>query len=148
MMDLLNAPCLCCGYNGQGYWQPKTHSEKCPWYEIGGMSEREEALSQIIPNLLGHEQSAQIQSLKAELEEARSKEDQTAEQLLDALDSLEENERRYKVDVSRLEAQITQLETEIGGLKSLHKQWQEALDAQERFIKGIQTNIRLARHTP
>ena len=42
--DVLGAPCIFCGYNGVGYWQGKTHSKECPWYETGGGYERKEAL--------------------------------------------------------------------------------------------------------
>jgi hypothetical protein len=37
---ILAAPCLWCGYNGQGYWSLRTHAEECPWHEIGGETER------------------------------------------------------------------------------------------------------------
>ena len=33
-------PCVFCGYNGSNYWSRFTHSEKCPFYNIGGMLER------------------------------------------------------------------------------------------------------------
>jgi len=38
--DLLSAPCMCCGYNGQGYWQRGTHKEDCPFNTIGGEADR------------------------------------------------------------------------------------------------------------
>ena len=43
---LLEAPCLFCGYKGHGYFQTHTHDKSCPWYDIGGGFEREEALIQ------------------------------------------------------------------------------------------------------
>ena len=44
--DLLSAPCCCCGYNGDGYWQRGTHSEICPFNTIGGESDRKEFILQ------------------------------------------------------------------------------------------------------
>lgn len=43
MDDMLDAPCLWCGYKGAGYWQTGTHDKGCPWYGIGGKAERETA---------------------------------------------------------------------------------------------------------
>lgn len=37
---LLAAPCLWCGYNGEGYYQAGTHSQSCPWHTIGGCDDR------------------------------------------------------------------------------------------------------------
>ena len=41
--ELLDAPCIFCGYNGQGYYQAHTHDQNCPFYEIGGADERKHA---------------------------------------------------------------------------------------------------------
>lgn len=41
---LLESPCCFCGYNGPGYYQPKTHEIHCPWYFIGGLEERMKGL--------------------------------------------------------------------------------------------------------
>lgn len=41
---LLDAPCLWCGYNGAGYFQTGTHSENCPWHNVGGAMERGDKL--------------------------------------------------------------------------------------------------------
>lgn len=38
--ELLSAPCLFCGYNGEGYWQSSTHTEECPWHHVAGSYER------------------------------------------------------------------------------------------------------------
>lgn len=40
--EILNGPCIFCGYNGQGYFKEMTHAQDCPWYEIGGSDERVE----------------------------------------------------------------------------------------------------------
>jgi len=42
--ELLDAPCVFCKYNGPGYYQPHTHKKWCPFYEIGGDRERENAI--------------------------------------------------------------------------------------------------------
>ena len=42
---LLAAPCLWCGYNGEGYYQAGTHSQSCPWHTIGGCDERLDRLA-------------------------------------------------------------------------------------------------------
>ena len=41
MKDVLEAPCIFCGYNGEGYWQAGRHDKRCPWFVIGGFGERE-----------------------------------------------------------------------------------------------------------
>ena len=38
--ELLDAPCVFCGYNGAGYWQRGTHDPRCPVHDIGGQFER------------------------------------------------------------------------------------------------------------
>ena len=38
--DLLKAPCIFCGYDGENYYQNGTHAIACPWYDIGGGKER------------------------------------------------------------------------------------------------------------
>ena len=48
---LLEAPCLFCGYKGQGYFQTGTHSEDCPWYGVGGLEERAFALRGVVSAL-------------------------------------------------------------------------------------------------
>lgn len=45
---LLAAPCVFCGYNGPGYWQPITHRPECPWYHLGGGFERSVSLRGVI----------------------------------------------------------------------------------------------------
>ncbi len=44
---LLDAPCLWCGYNGEGYWQPTTHEPTCPWHNVGGRFNRVVALDRL-----------------------------------------------------------------------------------------------------
>lgn len=41
-LDLHQAPCRFCGYNGPNYFSINTHHKDCPWYNIGGGFEREE----------------------------------------------------------------------------------------------------------
>lgn len=38
------APCQYCGYNGEGYYQAKTHEPYCRWYTVGGQLERAKIL--------------------------------------------------------------------------------------------------------
>lgn len=38
--ELLQAPCLFCQYNGQGYWQSGSHPASCPWSTVGGIDSR------------------------------------------------------------------------------------------------------------
>ena len=45
---LLAAPCVFCGYNGEGYWQRGTHETFCPWRDVGGEGERRERLREIM----------------------------------------------------------------------------------------------------
>ena len=44
---MLDAPCLWCGYNGEGYWQPTTHELTCPWHNVGGRFDRVVALERL-----------------------------------------------------------------------------------------------------
>lgn len=44
---LLDAPCIFCGYSGQGYWQSGTHNENCRWRNIGGFNGRRAALTSV-----------------------------------------------------------------------------------------------------
>jgi hypothetical protein len=45
---ILRAPCVFCAYRGAGYYQTGTHNAGCPWREIGGRSERDAAIRDII----------------------------------------------------------------------------------------------------
>lgn len=56
MHNLLNAPCIFCGYNGDGYYQSGTHSKDCPWHNVGGDSERYGALPGVITALFKERQ--------------------------------------------------------------------------------------------
>ena len=56
MHNLLNAPCIFCGYNGEGYYQAGTHSANCPWYNIGGDSKRYGKLPSLITALFKESQ--------------------------------------------------------------------------------------------
>lgn len=47
-IELLEARCVFCGYNGPGYWQPFTHPKPCPWHDIGGMDQRLRAIRRIV----------------------------------------------------------------------------------------------------
>jgi hypothetical protein len=46
--DILESPCVFCGYNGDWYWRTHTHEKSCPWYKIGGEVERKSQLRDII----------------------------------------------------------------------------------------------------
>ena len=46
--DLIESPCVFCGYNGPDYWQEKTHAENCPWHNVGGGQERRDLLPAVI----------------------------------------------------------------------------------------------------
>jgi len=48
MKSILDAPCVFCGYDGKGYWQPYTHDEKCPLREFKGHSDRQRELRKVI----------------------------------------------------------------------------------------------------
>jgi len=48
MNDLLEAPCIFCGYDGPDYWQGGTHRQECPWHGVGGEAERREALRGVV----------------------------------------------------------------------------------------------------
>lgn len=51
MKNMLDAPCLFCGYNGQGYWQNGTHHEQCPWHMVSGSVDREMMLPKLVSDL-------------------------------------------------------------------------------------------------
>lgn len=44
----LQAPCVFCAYNGEGYYQAGTHDATCPWFRVGGAAEREQNLRYVI----------------------------------------------------------------------------------------------------
>ena len=48
MKKILEAPCICCGYNGSGYWQKETHNYYCPFYDVGGVKDRAEKIKKIL----------------------------------------------------------------------------------------------------
>jgi hypothetical protein len=50
--DILDAPCIFCGYNREGYWQVITHDKHCPWFDLGGYEERKEALRDTIRSIV------------------------------------------------------------------------------------------------
>lgn len=47
-MSLLGAPCIFCGWGGQGYWQRGTHSTVCPWHTVAGEETRRLLLRDVI----------------------------------------------------------------------------------------------------
>lgn len=49
--QLLQAPCIFCDYNGEGYWQKETHDERCPWHSVGGMEDRRNELGPLIHDM-------------------------------------------------------------------------------------------------
>lgn len=48
MDNLLEGPCVFCGYNSFGYWQEGTHDSQCPWFFIGSERERKDKLRSVI----------------------------------------------------------------------------------------------------
>jgi hypothetical protein len=46
--DVLQAPCVFCGYKGDGYWQAGTHDLSCPWRGIGGEQARLDAYGRVV----------------------------------------------------------------------------------------------------
>lgn len=50
--DLLEAPCIVCGYNGERYWQSGSHKYNCPFHKVGGRDERGQKILQIVTDLL------------------------------------------------------------------------------------------------
>lgn len=59
MDELLNAPCVFCGYNGAGYWQAKSHLKSCPWHTVGGFDDRRARMPDILKNL--HARLAEVE---------------------------------------------------------------------------------------
>ena len=51
MSNLLDAPCVFCGYNSNNYWQPRSHTTTCPWYHVGGTEIREKLLRKTVEDL-------------------------------------------------------------------------------------------------
>lgn len=69
--DEQTAPCIFCGYSGEGYFQRGTHDESCPWRNIGGFIERRRAFPLVIENL--------ATQLAAEREKVRERDERIAE---------------------------------------------------------------------
>lgn len=40
MIDLLDKPCVFCGYKGAGYWSARSHATDCPWHDMPGKTMR------------------------------------------------------------------------------------------------------------
>ena len=53
-LNVLDGPCVFCGYNGAGYYQEETHREYCHWYHVGGCDERETKLRKVIEDISHH----------------------------------------------------------------------------------------------
>jgi hypothetical protein len=66
---VLEAPCVFCGYNGQGYWQSGTHAAECPWARVGGEVERIAIFIHTARLEREHDREV-IEALKAKLAEA------------------------------------------------------------------------------
>jgi len=49
--ELLDAPCVFCGYNRENYWQTETHDRKCPWFHVGREESRQKLLRATINGL-------------------------------------------------------------------------------------------------
>jgi uncharacterized protein CbrC (UPF0167 family) len=50
-IDILDEPCVFCGYNGPGYWQEKTHKKECPWFYSDGAYSRKYLLRRVVRRL-------------------------------------------------------------------------------------------------
>ena len=73
--ELIDAPCIFCGYSGAGYYQVGTHDELCPWHGIGGGDERASILPTVIANLHAARVAALRQATEAQVaqqDEARA----------------------------------------------------------------------------
>lgn len=57
--DILSAPCLWCGYKGDGYWQEGNHAEPCPWRHLGGLGERIDSVQGLIAAALREREPAE-----------------------------------------------------------------------------------------
>jgi hypothetical protein len=44
MINILDALCVFCDYNGSNYWQKGTHNKYCPFFIVGGVQDREQEL--------------------------------------------------------------------------------------------------------
>lgn len=44
-MNILDAPCVFCGYNGRDYWQVGTHDKDCIFHDFGGDANRADHVS-------------------------------------------------------------------------------------------------------
>lgn len=62
------APCVFCGYYGAGFFQIETHTEGCPWRNVGGLEERIEAFPSVLANLASQlrERDERIGELESE----------------------------------------------------------------------------------
>jgi hypothetical protein len=62
---MLRAPCVFCGYEGQGYWQEGTHDEACPWRDVGGEIHRQERVVGVVRAALqsAHARAATLEQL-------------------------------------------------------------------------------------
>ena len=57
-MNLVEAPCVFCGYNGPNYWQAGSHDKNCPWHDVGGGYERMDLLREVVGKLIEFEECA------------------------------------------------------------------------------------------
>lgn len=64
MNNLLDAPCVFCGYNGSEYWQSGTHLRICPWWYFTGKSDRKTQLRNVLHNMF-----IKLKKAKEELEQ-------------------------------------------------------------------------------
>jgi len=55
---VLRAPCVFCGYNGEGYYQSGRHGATCPWRDVGGLVDRERQLPDVVRAALALAQQA------------------------------------------------------------------------------------------
>ena len=50
-MSVFSSPCIFCNYNGEGYWQTKTHNKDCPCFDVGSLEDRELLLGDSVKQL-------------------------------------------------------------------------------------------------
>ena len=93
-MNILDAPCIFCGYAASGYYRSSTHSPDCPWYEAGGLAERELTLRGVVKAVISAKDAAnaRIAELGSQLAE------RTAQ-----LREVQGNWKKYEPFVSRMQ---------------------------------------------
>lgn len=124
---LLNAPCIFCGYDGQGYWQAGTHASNCPWANIGSSCFRENKLRKFI--------QAELARLRGENENLRDLL-ATANQVVAEL--RQENEAlKGKINIAKLETareiyeNLKSFDSHKEALSFIESRWPELRDGKD-----------------